>query len=102
MILLPIILIHLNLKAEKNFRNSYASSKFIVARYNEGYSLDDFKRVIDTKCYQWLNTDFDKFLRPSTLFNATKFQEYLAEKPVVKKEDVVGRIVESQKNFYDV
>ena len=96
------VLIHLNLKAEKNFRNGSASNKFIVARYNEGHSLDDFKRVIDTKCSQWLNTDFDKFLRPSTLFNATKFQEYLAEKPVVKKEDVVDRIVESQKNFYDV
>jgi uncharacterized phage protein (TIGR02220 family) len=93
---------YLNLKAEKNFRNATASSKLITARYNEGYVLEDFMRVINTKCSQWLNTDFDKFLRPSTLFNATKFQEYLAEKPSLDKSVVNKNITNSQIGFYDV
>ena len=93
---------YLNLKAEKNFRNATASSKLITARYNEGYKLEDFMRVIDTKSSQWLNTDFDKFLRPSTLFNATKFQEYLAEKPSLDKSVVNKNIKNSQIGFYDV
>lgn len=93
---------YLNLKAEKNFRDAVASSKIITARHNEGYVLEDFMRVIDTKCSQWLNTDFDKFLRPSTLFNATKFQEYLAEKPSVSKANKAESIANSQIGFYDV
>ena len=93
---------YLNLKAEKNFRNVHSSIKFIVARENEGYVLEDFMKVINIKCSQWLNTDFDKFLRPSTLFNATKFQEYLAEKPAVEKKAVNERIINSQRGFYDV
>jgi uncharacterized phage protein (TIGR02220 family) len=93
---------YLNKKAEKNFRNTNASAKFIVARRKESYSLDDFKRVIDVKCSQWINTDFDKFLRPSTLFNATKFQEYLSEKFIPTKKDIVEKVANSQKGFYDV
>jgi len=93
---------YLNLKAEKNFRNAIASSKLITARYNEGHVLEDFMRVINTKCSQWLNTDFDKFLRPSTLFNATKFQEYLAEKPSLDKSMINKNITNSQIGFYDV
>ena len=92
----------LNLKAEKNFRKSTSSNKFILAREKEGYVLEDFMRVISTKSSQWLNTEFDKFLRPSTLFNATKFQEYLAEKPMLEKRDVAEKIVNSQRGFYDV
>lgn len=96
------VILYLNFKAEKGFRNTNASAKFIIARLREKYTLDDFKRVIDTKCSQWLNTDFDKFLRPSTLFSATKFQEYLEEKPAVEKTAVDKRIINSQVGFYDV
>ena len=93
---------YLNDAADKKFRDTPSSGKFILARYNEGYRFNDFKKVIDTKCEQWLNTDFDKFLRPSTLFNATKFQEYLAEKPKVSKAKSNEGIVKSQIGFYNV
>lgn len=93
---------YLNLKAEKNFRKAPSSTKIIVARENEGYVLEDFMRVIDTKCNQWLNTEWDRFLRPSTLFNATKFQEYLAEKPMKNKQSFTDEIANSQRGFYDV
>ena len=50
------------------------------ARYREGYNLDDFKKVIDWKVKDWLNDPhWKKYLRPSTLFNATNFENYLEE-----------------------
>ena len=43
---------------------------------NEGFNLDDFKRVIDIKVDDWRGTEFEKYLRPETLFG-TKFENYL-------------------------
>ena len=40
-------------------------------------SLEDFKKVIDIKCEEWLGTDYAKYLRPSTLFCKKHFDEYL-------------------------
>ena len=49
----------------------------IKARFNEGYTLDDFKAVIENKTADWLNDpDMCKFLRPETLFGP-KFESYL-------------------------
>ena len=38
----------------------------------------NFKKVIDSKSKEWLNTDFEKYLRPATLFGS-KFESYLNE-----------------------
>jgi hypothetical protein len=51
----------------------------------EGYSVDDFITVIDKKCLDWLNTDYEQYLRPETLFG-TKFESYLNAK-VTKKQN---------------
>jgi|LGVE01.1.fsa_nt_gb uncharacterized phage protein (TIGR02220 family) len=51
----------------------------IQARLNEGYKLEDFKKVIDKKYNEWLDTEWAKFLRPSTLFG-NKFEGYLNQK----------------------
>ena len=46
---------------------------------NEGYTLEDFKTVIDKKYDEWNNdTKMKKFLRPETLFS-TNFDRYLNE-----------------------
>ena len=74
------ILKHLNEKTKKNFKPVESNLKFIRARISEGYTEDALKKVIDLKCGQWLKTEMDKYLRPETLFNATKFQGYLAER----------------------
>lgn len=50
--------------------------KLINARLNEGFTVDDFKTIIDKKSREWLNTDYAKYLRPETLFG-TKFESYL-------------------------
>ena len=71
---------YLNEKTGKKFSPNTASTrKHIIARLKEGRTVDDFKRVIDTKCAQWLGTQFSGFLRPETLFAPTKFENYLNE-----------------------
>ncbi len=72
---------YLNKKTGKRFRSDTpGTTKYISARLNEGYVYDDFVKVIDTKSKEWKNTDFEKFLRPDTLFNSEKFPAYLNQK----------------------
>lgn len=63
---------------KKNLKNVPSHQKFIRARWKEGYRLNDFKTVIDNKFLTWKGTEWEKYLRPSTLFG-TKFDEYLNE-----------------------
>ena len=84
------IINYLNEKADKNYKNSAYAKKHIKARLNEGYELDDFKKVIDNKVADWKgDSNFDKFLRPQTLFS-NKFESYLNETPAIdqSKEDI--------------
>jgi len=70
---------YLNSKTNKNFRSTTAKTiKLIKARLNEGYILGDFKKIIDIKTKEWLNSNFEKYLRPETLFG-NKFEGYLNE-----------------------
>ena len=74
---------YLNEKTGSKFKHSAAAHKKpISARINEGYSLEEFKIVIDYCVSAWAGKDFgngkkgDDYLRPSTLFNQ-KFDERL-------------------------
>jgi len=98
----PKVIDYLNEKANRRIRVGYPIRKLINARYKEGYNLEDFKHVIDVKCSQWIGTDFEKYLRPSTLFNATRFTEYHSEKLKPTNKDVSENITNSQIGFYDV
>lgn len=51
--------------------------KPIKAILQEGYAPLDCKHVIDVKYQQWYGTEQQIYLRPSTLFNPKKFEEYL-------------------------
>ena len=74
------IIDYLNFKTNKNFKpNAKATQDFIKARLKDGYSIDDFKKVIDNKCYQWLGTEQEQYLRPETLFRPSHFESYLNE-----------------------
>ena len=75
------IIDYLNLKASTNYKYSTKKTiSLINARINEGFKVEDFKKVIDTKVGEWLNTEKDKYLRPETLFG-NKFEGYLNQKP---------------------
>ena len=57
-----------------------ATQRYIKARFNDGFELDDFKAVIKTKSDEWKNdVGMVKYLRPETLFG-TKFEGYLNQK----------------------
>ena len=45
--------------------------------------MEDFQRVIDNKCADWKGTEWEKYLRPATLFG-TKFESYLNQKQTKK------------------
>lgn len=72
------IIDYLNKQTGSNYKHTTkATRELINARSKEGFTLDDFKKVIDNKTSEWLNNiDFAKYLRPQTLFN-TKFESYL-------------------------
>lgn len=78
------IIDYLNLKTSKSYKHSTSKTKSLIkARWNEGFRVDDFKKVIDNKCFEWIgNPGMAKYLRPETLFG-TKFEGYLNENNVV-------------------
>lgn len=76
---------YLNAATGKKFLPKGKNLTFVTARIKDGYHLDDFKRVIDLKCSQWKGTSQDKYLRPETLFNETKFQAYVNESPTAQQ-----------------
>ena len=72
---------YLNEKIGARYKASSAINKRLIdARVKEGYTLDDFKRVIDNKVFSWSQDQkMSKYLRPQTLFG-TKFESYLNER----------------------
>ena len=76
------IIDYLNLKTNKSYKPSTkATREHINARLAEGFTVDDFKRVIDYKTSQWLdNPKMADYLRPETLF-CSKFEGYLQSAP---------------------
>jgi uncharacterized phage protein (TIGR02220 family) len=75
---------YLNLVCSTSYKpNTEKTKAFINARFKEGFTLEDFKTVINKKSKEWLQTDMQKFLRPETLFG-TKFESYLNQKDTPK------------------
>lgn len=71
---------YLNQKTGRRYRHTASNIRLIVARLSEGYTPDDVARVIERKCAEWLNDpQMSQYLRPSTLFNATKFNDYVGQ-----------------------
>lgn len=68
---------YLNMRTGTKYRHVDSTRKHIQARLKEGFSVQDCKDVIDKKCVEWMNSDMEKYLRPQTLFNSEKFQNYL-------------------------
>ena len=89
------IITYLNEKTGKKLRWDVKSNqKEIKARFNEGYTLDDFKTVIDKKYNEWGRKptkeelqrgikDMRIYLRPKTLFGSN-FDVYLNQEQTEK------------------
>lgn len=59
---------------------NYKTKELILARLNEGYTLDDFKKV-HQNMRDWLDSEkMAEYYRPSTLYQKSKFPTYLEKK----------------------
>lgn len=77
---------YLNLALKTKYReNSKESLNKIGALVEEGFTLEDFKTVINKKKKDWSGTPYEKYLRPSTLFRKSNFEEYLNQVETKKK-----------------
>lgn len=72
------VLEHLNAKAGKRYRPVEANLRLIRARLRES-ACSDVLAVIDTKASEWAGTEYEKYLRPETLFRAGKFESYVGQ-----------------------
>lgn len=70
---------YLNGKIGTGFKPGTADTKkHIDARLREGFTVDDFKAVIDNRVSEWgSDPRMRQYLRPATLFNSAKFEGYL-------------------------
>src|SRR5699024_244603 len=92
------IIEYLNNKVNKRFSyKSESNRKLIKARFNEGYKLEDFIKVIDIKTNEWINDEKMKnYLQPSTLFRGSNFDKYLNQEVTQeikrrgKLDDLIG------------
>ena len=75
------IVSYLNEKAGTKYKPTTPKTKTAIkARLSEGFTIDDFRIVIDKKCAEWIGDEkMEKYLRPETLFG-TKFEGYLNAK----------------------
>jgi len=72
------VISYLNEKANTTFKESNkANQRMISARMDEGHTLEDFKTVVDNMVAKWKGTEWEQYLRPQTLFQASKFENYL-------------------------
>ena len=89
------IIYYLNTTANKDYKpETPLTIKLINLRLKEGYSLDDFKKVIDVKNEEWRDKitkdgkNMEDWLRPQTLFG-NKFESYLNQR-------IIGRSLEEK------
>lgn len=110
------IITYLNEKTGKKLRWDVKSNqKEIKARFNEGYTLDDFKTVIDKKYHEWGRKptkeelqrgikDMRIYLRPKTLFGSN-FDVYLNQEQTEKmpaKPPVSRNLNNFERREYDM
>lgn len=110
------IISYLNEKTGKRLRWDVKSNqKEIKARFNEGYTLDDFKTVIDKKYNEWGRKptkeelqrgikDMRIYLRPKTLFGSN-FDVYLNQEQTEKvpaKPPVSRNLNNFERRGYDM
>lgn len=96
------IIDYLNEKTGASYRyNTKKTQSLINARIKEKFTLEDFKRVIDSKCNDWKSDEkMKEYLRPETLFG-TKFESYLQNAPKIAQpraepEEVVPEVEEEE------
>lgn len=81
------IIDYLNKRTGKKYSvKTKKTAQLVHKLLDNGFTVEDFERVIDIKCKQWLNNEkMNQYLRPRTLFSE-KFEDYLNEAPARPKQ----------------
>lgn len=89
------IIEYLNLKTGSKFKpTTKPYVQAIRSRLKEGYTVDDFKTVIDKKCREWKGTKLEKYLTPKTLFAPSHFDTYLNSNEMAAMTDTERKLSE--------
>ena len=88
-------------KTGKHFRKSIANTTRVInARIKEGFTVDDFKAVVDKKVIEWGKDErMKQYLRPQTLFG-TKFESYLNQ-DLVEHKTQTDKAIDVAKNVIE-
>jgi len=90
----------LNRACGRVYRPVEANLAVISARLNEpGVSKEGVFRMVEAQVARWKGSDMEKYLRPETLFGATKFQGYYAMKDEVPKPEGGSNFKEIRENL---
>ena len=74
------ILEYLNRNSGRSFRAVDTNLELIAARLKSGVTPLQCREVVFAKCEEWKSDPvFSKYLRPETIFNRRKFEQYLGE-----------------------
>jgi uncharacterized phage protein (TIGR02220 family) len=82
-----LVLNFLNEKAKKAFRPVEANLSLIEARLKDGVTVQTCRTLICRKVRDWADTEQAKYLRPETLFNRTKCEQYIGEIGGIKPDE---------------
>lgn len=75
-----LVIDYLNKKLDTSYKSTTKKTQQLIkSKIDEGFTVEDFYKVIDNKASEWLHTDMEKYLRPETLFGS-KFEGYLNQK----------------------
>lgn len=89
------IIEYLNMKTGSKFKaTTKPYIQAIRSRLKEGYTVDDFKTVIDKKCREWQGTKLEKYLTPKTLFAPSHFDTYLNSNETATMTDTERKVME--------
>lgn len=73
----------------------------VNARLDEGFTVEDFKKVIDIKWSHWHDNEMRLYLRPRTLFSG-KFEDYLNQERTPTLEEVFGEFADIPDEIKDI
>lgn len=85
---------YLNDQSGKHFRNTETNRKLIKSRLDEGFDRHDVRMAIDHVVQAWKgNPEMERYIQPSTIFRASKFEGYVNSVPGGKQSK--GQVRES-------
>ena len=86
------IIDYLNARCGTHYKPTTDSTrKSIKGRIRDGYTVEDFKTVIDKKAREWIGSEMEKHLTPETLFRPGNFEKYLNQNIVTKGKNYSER-----------